>query len=392
MDQDLELSIEELRARRGAKWHRFPPDVLPAWVADMDFTVAAPIQRAIERIVEPGDYGYALRDPDQTVAAAFADRMRERFSWTPDPDLVVEVADLVQAVTAGIVAFSEPGDGVVVQTPIYPPFLSSIDEAARRRIENPLRDDGARFVLDADQLTREIDERTRILLVCSPHNPSGRVLSREELLTLGRLAVERDLVVICDEIHADLVFAGSTQLPMATFGEEIAARTITVNSATKSFNIPALRCGVMHFGSQALLDRFRAALPPKLLGRPGHVGVDATVAAWREGQPWLDRVLPVLAQNRERVDRWVHEHPGVRWHQPEATYLAWLDFAALRLDPSPQEFLLREARVGLNPGADFGTPGRTCARLNFGTSPAILDQVLERMSEALSTVRETAPG
>ena len=385
MDSDLELSVAELRARRGSKWHRYPPDVLPAWIADMDFPVAPPVQRAIERIAEQGDYAYALREPDETVAAAFKNRMRERFAWEPDPDLVIEVADLIQAVTAGIVAFAAPGEGVVVQTPIYPPFLSAIDEAGRRRVENPLRDDGTRFSLDLESLRAAVDETTRILLVCNPHNPSGRVLTKEELLALGRLAVERDLTVICDEIHADLLFDGARHLPMATLGADLASRTITITSATKGFNVPALRCGVMHFGAQPLLDRFRATLPPKLLGRPSHAGADATVAAWREGQPWLDRVLRVLALNRERLGRWVDGQPGVRWYPPQSTYLAWLDFAELHLQPSPQEFLLHRAKVGLNPGSDFGAPGTSCARLNFATSPTILEQVLERMSGALSS-------
>lgn len=379
------FSIPELRAQRGAKWHRYTADVLPAWVADMDFPVAPPIQRALERIVEQRDYGYALREREDTVAAAFCDRMRRRFGWSPDPDLVVEVSDLVQGLFACVVAFSEPGEGVVLQTPIYPPFLMAVDETGRRRVENPLRDTGERYDLDVERLRQSIDATTRILLVCNPHNPSGRVFTRGELEALGMLAVEHDLIIVCDEIHADLLHIRRSHLPMATLDPRIAERVVTLTSATKSFNIPALRCGVLHFGSESLLDRFLAAIPRRLLGHPGHTGVDATVAAWREAQPWLDQVLEVLRANRDRVDRWVERQPRVGWYPPEATYLAWLDLTALRLSPTPQEWLLEEARVALNPGLSFGAPGAGFVRLNFGTSPEILERVLERLSEALST-------
>ncbi|MBO0746295.1 MAG: PatB family C-S lyase [Candidatus Dormibacteraeota bacterium] len=378
------FSIPELRAQRGAKWHRYPADVLPAWVADMDFPVAPPIQRALERIVEQRDYGYALRPPQDTVAAAFCDRMRERFRWSPDPERVVEVSDLVQAMFACVLAFSGSGEGVALQTPIYPPFLLAVDETGRRRVENPLRDTGERYDLDIEHLRQSVDATTRILMVCNPHNPSGRVFTRGELEALGMLAVERDLVIVCDEIHSDLLHTRRPHLPMATLDPRIAERVVTLTSATKSFNIPALRCGVLHFGSEALLDRFLAAVPRRLLGRPGHTGVDATVAAWREGQPWLDRVLEVLHANRERVDQWVERQTGAGWYPPEATYLAWIDLSALRLAPTPQQWLLDNARVALNPGDDFGAPGAGFVRLNFGTSPEILERVLERLSQALS--------
>jgi cystathionine beta-lyase len=389
-DTAFTLTAEALRARRGAKWHRFEDDVLPAWVADMDFHIAPAVQRAIDRVTEPGDYGYALRVGPDTVGWAFADRMRTRFGWEVDPELTVEVTDLIQGLTASLLAFSSPGDGVVVQTPIYPPFLQTIDDVGRTRVENPLRDNGSRFVLDREALAGQIDDRTRVLLVCNPHNPTGRVLERSELEALGRIALERDLVIVADEIHSDLVYPGGRHVPLGTLDQEVAARTITMNSATKGFNIPGLRCGLLHFGSADLLDRFHRTVPPRLLGRPSCVGVDATVAAWREGQPWLDGVLDLLAANRDVVGAWAAGQPGVRHHRPEATFLAWLDFAALELPLEPHDFLLESARVGLNRGGDFGTLGACCARLNFGTSPEILRSVLNRISGALEGSRRGA--
>jgi cysteine-S-conjugate beta-lyase len=379
------LPTETMRTRRAVKWRRYGDDVLPAFIADMDCTVAEPVQRAVRRIVEQQDYGYGHREGRECLEPAFADRMRERFGWEIDPAHVLPIADLIQGIEAAIVAFSEPGDGVVVQTPIYPPFLTSIDRTDRRRVHNQLVDDGRRLLVDEDGLRRAVDDRTRLVLLCNPHNPSGRVFEREELEAIGRIAVERDLVIVSDEIHCDLVYPGGRHIPTGWLGEEIAARTVTLNSATKGFNIAGLRCGVMHFGSDELLARFRRAIPDHLLGSVNMIGLDATVAAWREGQPWLDQVMERLRANRDRIAAWAAETgSSIRHHPPEATYLAWLDCAELDLPgTSPQEFFLREARVALGLGSEFGPGGETCVRLNFATSPPILEELLERMAGAI---------
>jgi cystathionine beta-lyase len=379
------LPIEHLRDRRDAKWHWHDGDVLPAWVADMDFTVAPPVHRAIARSVERQDYGYPYRRGDHRLEPAFAARMAERFGWRIEEPRVKPIGDLVQAIVAALTAFSDPGDGVVVQTPIYPPFLRTIADAGRRAVLSPLVDDGSRMVLDMDDLRRVVDERTRLLLLCNPHNPAGRVFEREELEAIGRLAIERDIVIVSDEIHCDLVYPGHRHVPIGSLSEDIGARTLTLNSATKGFNIAGLRCAVMYFGSDALLARFERAIPSRLLGSVSGLGIDATVAAWREGQPWLDQVMRRLEANRDRVTAWVAETaPAIRHHRPEATYLAWLDFRDVGLPgPSPQRFFLDGARVALSAGADFGAEGESCVRLNFATSPEILELILERMSGAL---------
>jgi cystathionine beta-lyase len=383
------LSVESLRRRRGIKWHRYADDVLPAWVADMDFSVPEPVQRALEHVVAQQDYGYAVRGDQEALELAFADRMRERFGWELRPDQVRPIGDLVQAIVAALVAFTEPGDGVLVQTPIDPPFRSMTEGSGRRLVSNPLVDDGQRLVLDREGLRRAAAD-ARLLLLCNPHNPSGRAFELDELEEIGRVAVDHDLIIISDEIHCDLVYPGHRHTPIASLGEEVAERTLTINSATKGFNIAGLRCGVMHFGSDALLERFDRAVPQRLLGSVSVIGVDATVAAWREGQPWLDQVMSRLQANRDRVAGWVAETaPAIRHRSPEATYLAWLDCGDLGLPaPSPQEFFLRRALVGLSKGGDFGPEGASCVRLNFATSPEILEQILSRMGAAL---RAAAP-
>lgn len=374
-----------MRARRGVKWHRYAEDVLPAWIADMDFAVAEPVRRAMARLVEDGDYGYPVREGEDGLEAAFASRMRARFGWEVDPGLVVPVADLVQAIVASVVAFTGPGEGVVVQTPIYPPFLTAIASTGRRRVADPLVDDGRRLAMDPRSLEAAVDAGTRLLLLCNPHNPSGRAFDRAELEAVARVAVDRDLVVVSDEVHGDLVYPGSRHLVLAALVPEVAARTVTISSATKSFNIPGLRCGVMHFGSEELLARFRRAIPWRLLGTVGVTGVDATVAAWRAGQPWLDAVMEQLRANRDRVAAWAAElAPAIGHRPPEATFLAWLDCVGMALGGArPQEFFLERARVGLHSGAEFGPGGETCVRLNFATSPAILDELLDRMAMAI---------
>lgn len=386
--QTFELTIDALRARQCSKWTRYPSDVLPAWVADMDFKVAEPVQAAITRLVEQQDYGYGHRTGEASLAMAFTARMQERFGWTVDCDRVQTVTELIQSMFAATLAFSDPGDGIVVQTPIYPPFLMTVAKTGRRLVENPLVDDGNRYVLDLDGLRRVIDDRTKILLFCNPHNPSGRVFEREELLAVGKLAVERDLIIVSDEIHADLVYSGHRHIPLAALSPEIAARTITLTSATKGFNIAGLRCAVIHFGSAELQERFRQTIPDHLLGQASVVGIDATIAAWRYGQPWLDAVMQRLSANRDLVAQFVAEElPGVRHYAPEGTYLAWLDFREVNLPSAPHQFFLDRAGVALGNGGDFGAPGRTCVRLNFATSGAVLEQVLTRMSEAVRASR-----
>jgi len=354
----------------------------------MDFAVPDEVQAAIERITSLGDYGYASREGAEGLAEAFQFYAKESFGWDVDPAGVLPVGDLIQGMYSSVYAFSEPGDGVVVQTPIYPPFLDTIATTERRLIENRLVDDGTKYTVDTDGLRNVIDDTTRLLMIPNPHNPTGRVFTREELGVMLEVAIQHDLIVVSDEIHADLMYPGNTHIPFASLGPEAAARTITLTSATKGFNIPGLRCALMYFGTQELKERFHKRMPGRLLGSPNVIGIDATVAAWRHGQAWLKQVMAILEKNRTTVtDFLAREMPAIKYRQPEATYLAWLDCRGMNLGTSPADFFLDRAKVGLNDGAMFGEAGVGCVRLNFGTSPAILDQILSRLAES---VREGA--
>ncbi len=381
-----ELGQSALQARRNAKWNQYDADVLPAFVADMDFAVAAPIQAAIEKIVRDGDYGYPLRNgekADRLVANAFTQRMKSRYGWEISPDLVVPMADLVQGIYASIQAFSNPGDGVVLQTPNYPPFREAINSTERELLALPMRDDGSRYVFDIDELRKLVTERTRIFILCNPQNPTGRAFSRDELLALGEFAIQHDLIVISDEIHSDLVYPGQRHIPFASLGPDIAARTVTLNSATKGFNIPGLRCALVAFGTEDLRRRFHKRIPLKLTGSPNIVGVDATVAAWNECQPWLDAVMEHLLKARNRVKEVLAvEAPEIRFHAPEATYLAWLDCSKLGLSTSAFRFFHNTGRIGFSAGETFDPDCAQFVRFNFATSMPILDNILDRFVTA----------
>jgi cystathionine beta-lyase len=379
-----ELDIRLLERRRSAKWHYHPRDVLPAWVAEMDFPLAAPIQTELARLVGTSDVGYPLEDNDTGLPEAFRERMSDRFGWNPDPARVEVLSEVVQGMYIAIEAFTEVGDGAIVQTPIYPPFLSCVGETGRRLIENPLTSTGSRLDFDLDALPDLVDATTRIFLLCNPHNPSGRVMLREDLEPIAALALEHDLIVISDEIHADLLYDNRVHIPFASLGPEIAKRTVTLTSASKAFNIPGLRCAIAHFGTADLHQRFNQLYPPHIRGGIGLLGIYASVAAWRWGQPWLDEVVPYLQANRDYALQAFKERiPEIEFYSPEATYLAWLDCGALDIEGSPASHFMKHGRVALSGGRRFGAAWDRHVRVNFATSRSILAEIVDRMAKAL---------
>ncbi len=359
----------------------YPADVLPAFVAEMDFKVAPPIQAAIKRFIDQQDYGYGQFTDLNALYEAFAGWMSRRHGWQPDPALTIATSDVVQGLVATMLAFSERGDGVIAQTPVYPPFLMSIKWTDRRLVDNPLVDDGTRFVIDFDGLERAAADAS-VLLICNPQNPTGRVFERTELENLASIAAAHDLVIVSDEIHADLVYPSGRHIPMETI-PAATSRTVTLTSATKGFNIPGLRTAIAHFGSAELKARFESRIAEHLLGGPNRIGAAATIAAWQDGAEWLETVIAYLDRNRHRVAEWAGEN-RLGHHTPEATYLAWFDCRALELaqDTTPFQHFLDRARVAVSHGADFGESGKGHVRLNFATSHELLEEVLDRLAGA----------
>jgi cystathionine beta-lyase len=376
------LRAEDLWRSDRIKWRLYGDQVLPAWVADMDYPVAPPIQRALTELLERSDLGYHHVPLSPRLREALVARMHERFDWQVEPERVVPLVNALQGLDASVLLHSRKGEGVIVQTPIYPPFLAAVGRSGRRLVENVLLAGPERYEIEFDRLRADIDSDTRVFLLCNPHNPTGRVFELDELRAVAELALEHDLIVVSDEIHADLVYPGHKHIPFASLGPEVADRTITLTSATKAFNLAGLPCAFAVFGGDRAQQPF-AELPPHLLGHCGILDDAATHAAWTQGQAWLDAVLGYLLENRDTMLDYIRrEIPGIRVLRPEATYLAWLDCRGLEVG-DPYRFFLEHARVAFNRGTDFGTPGEGFVRLNFATSAAILGRILERMAEAV---------
>jgi cystathionine beta-lyase len=354
----------------------------------MDFPVAEPIRRRLQRALDVGDTGYPLHPAPTRLPALFAERAERRYGWRVEPRRVELLSEVVQGMYVAISQFTEPGEGVIVQTPIYAPFLGAVRGLGRTLRENPLRAVSGGYEVDLEGL-REQAAHARMLLLCNPHNPSGRVLRREELEGIAKIALEHELVIVSDEIHADLVYRGHRHVPIASLSPEIEARTITLTAGSKAFNIAGLRVGLAIFGSEELKRRF-LRFDRHLRGGLGGLGILALEAAWSHADPWLEEVVPYLEANRDFVAAFVEAAlPGVRHVAPEGTYLAWLDCRALELAPSPQRFFLERAKVGLSDGPTFGMPGEGFVRLNFATSRPLLTRALEQMATAL---RESGDG
>jgi cystathionine beta-lyase len=379
-----DLDLDRLSRRTGVKWARATAaGVLPAWVADMDFPVAPAIRDALTELAAGGDLGYPNWPDGTPLRAEFANRMYARYGWRPDAAAVREQTDLIQALQLALRLATVPGDAVAIQTPNYPPFLATLRTMGLRTVELPFRDTPTGWVWDLDEVEHTLRRtRPRVLVLVNPHNPTGRVHTRPELERLAGLADDLDLYVVSDEIHAELTYAPHRHIPFASVSAQAAARTVTITSAGKAFNVAGLRCAVAHYGPTELLAR-RDAEPPDLYGVVSVPAVAATLAAWRHGGHWQDTLMGVLDRNRHRVHRVLAERvPAARHHEPEATYLAWVDVSGTRID-DPLSTILRTGRVMVDGGAPFGRGGERFIRINFATSAPILDEILDRISTTL---------
>ena len=380
-----DLELRELRARLGEKWQRYPGDeVLAAWVADMDFPAAEPIRRVLGDMLEVADLGYPLNPTPLGLPTLLAERSARLFDWRFDPERVEVLTDVVQGLYVSLMVYSEEGQRTLFQPPIYPPFIAAARETRRPAVLCELVAGANGYEIDFDAFEAALTPDVRTLLLCNPHNPTGRVFTRAELERIAELAVANDLVVLSDEIHSELVFPGQRHLPIATLGPEIEERTVTFTSASKAFNIAGLRCAFAVFGSRELQARFNS-IPPHVRGGVGTMGLAATRVAWESCDDWLAGVVEYLCANRDFLADFVkRELPGVRHAPPQATYLAWLDCRELDLGGDPFRFFLENARVALSSGKRFGPGGESFVRINFATSRAILTEILERMAKAVS--------
>lgn len=385
------VRAKELRRRRGAKWALVDSDVIPAWVADMDFPIAEPIQNALRDAIETHDLGYPPLDwrGTQGIAACFAERAQTRWGWEVAPERVMLLTDVVQGIYLALHTLVPAGQGVVVQPPVYPPFFSAVQECGHELLRNPLQATERGYAMDLDGL-RELlaaHPHARVLLLCNPQNPTGRAFTRAELESLGELVELHDLWVISDEIHADLVYSPSSHVPFASLGPELQQRTLTLTSASKAFNLAGLRCAVAVCGSEAQRAHIES-IPAHMRGDPNVLGRVAMLTAWQEGDSWLAETLSYLDANRRFLKDYLGDRlPQLHMQLPEATYLAWIDCAGLGLEPDQpaHALFLQSGRVALSDGAAFGREGAQHVRINFATSRALLTEIVDRMARAVAS-------
>jgi len=372
-------SLPQLRRRKSVKWRAYPGDVLPAFVAEMDFDLAAAIKSAVTAALAIGDCGYPHKGALGEAYAAFA---TERLGWAPDPGRVYPIPDVMTGLAEVIESITAPGSGIVVNPPVYPPFRFRFGLYGRRIIDAPLaRDEAGRYNLDPAAIEAALSQPgAAAYLLCSPHNPTGNVWSADQLAMVAGLCQRHGAALLVDEIHAPLVLPGRRFVPFGSLSHEIAGQAFVFTSASKGWNIPGLKCGVAIAGSRAgaaLLEERAGAL------HAAHLGVLASVAAFTEGRPWLDAALRQLDENRSLLAGLLGEHlPAVGYAPPQASFLAWLDCRALGLGDDPAAVFLDRGRVAVARGPHFGAEGRGFVRLNIGTSPALIAEAVRRMATA----------
>jgi cystathionine beta-lyase len=348
--------------RGSEKWSTYPPDVLPAWIAEMDFALAPPVKAAVLDAVERDDLGYVGDvGPLLDAFTAFAAR---RLGWTVDREQVALVTDVMVGIQELVGVLTRPGDGVILNTPAYPPYFR---ELRRPLVEVPLVDG----VHDIEGIDAAFAAGARALVLCNPHNPTGRVAPRAELEALHAVADAHGAWVIADEIHAPLTFARETFVPWLT----VAPGGVALTSASKAFNLTALKLGL-------IVGQPTERLSPDLRDHAGYLGVIAAEAAFREGDKWLDETIDVIAANHAALPSLLPE--GIVASPAQAGFLAWLDCRATGLGDDPAAAFLDRGRVALNRGLDFGAPGAGHARLNVGTTPELLEEAVRRLAAALT--------
>ncbi|WP_235041194.1 MalY/PatB family protein [Vreelandella profundi] len=364
------------------KWHRYGDDILPLWVADMDFYSPPAVIDALQARVAHGVYGYG--EVPATLTETLCQWSVQHYNWRIQPEWQQWLPGVVPALHLAALALTEPGDGVLTVAPIYPPFLAVAERTGRLPQQAMLAQPsapGEPWQLDIAALEAAITPRTRLLLWCQPHNPTGRVWRHEELAALAALVKRHDLWVVSDELHCDLLLnEGAQHRPLAAAFPELAKRTITLWAPSKTFNLAGLTSACAVIPDATLRKRFASAAKG-LLPDGNVLGLVATEAAYRDGEAWRQELLNVLREHRDTLQARVATWPGVNWHAPESTYLAWLDMREAGLGEAPYQALLNEASVALSDGAAFGCPG--FVRLNFGTTASQLEAALSRMDTVL---------
>ena len=379
-------SLSELATHHSEKWRAFPPDVIPLPVAEMDFPVATPIKELLHSLVNNSDMGYLGAIPE--LGQAFSSFAQKRWDWVVDPSMVRAATDVGVGVVEILRVFTVPGDGVLISSPVYQNFYTWMNETRVNCIDVPFihhtsTDISTQWEIDWQGIEEAYKSGIKIHLLCSPHNPIGRVYSKSELEKFVALAVKYNVIIISDEIHSPLEYKDHPFTPILTLGDEAKAVSVVVTAASKGWNIAGLKCAIIVSGSQEMHDKLNA-LPYSLHFRASLFGAFATAIAFDQGVIWLDAVIAQLEHNRHLISDLLAEHlPEVSYNPPQHSYLAWINLKELSLGENPSEKILEKSKVALNPGHIYGAQWGNFARLNFATSPEIISQAITQMAQGI---------
>lgn len=372
-------TIDTLRRRTSEKWSAYPADVLPMFVAEMDFPLAPAIKSALQQALDIGDTGY-VSSHDSGAAEAFASYARAAWDWSPSPARMGYTTDVSVVIVESLRRLVSPGDGVVITPPVYAPFYELVPEGGGSVVEVPLLDDGETYTLDLDGIDRALAAGARGVLLCSPHNPVGLVHSRQTLVDLSQVVARHGGFVISDEIHAPLTHRGTAFTPYLTVSEEAREHGIAAESASKAFNLAGLKSALFVAESDPMTELI-ASLPEEVTARTGLFGLLATRAGFSSGREWLERTLTTIEGNVALLERQLAEKlPGVRLRRPKATYLAWLDMSALGWGEDPAHHAVEHAKVALSSGPSYGAQGAGYARMNLACAPSTIVEAVDRLS------------
>ncbi|HEX5670631.1 MAG TPA: pyridoxal phosphate-dependent aminotransferase [Sulfuricurvum sp.] len=358
-------------------------DVLPMWVADMDIATPRCVVDAVRERLNHPVVGYEIMS--HTAYRAQCDWVERHHGWKMKPEWLSYSPSVVASIGCAIRAFSAEGDEVIVQSPVYPPFYNMVRSNNRKLVLNPLRhEDNGSYGFDLEDLREKITDKTKLLLLCSPHNPVGRVWLKEELLALGELCVQHGIIIISDEIHCDIVFSESRHFPFASISEKIIQNTVTLLGPGKTFNMAGFSISTVAIASEKLREQYRVELHKVHYGDGAVLSHVALEAAYTDGDAWHTDLLKHLNTNREMIEQWCTVHPVIKFHKPQGTYLAWLNCRALKMgDRELRDFFVKEAGLGLSAGLGFGKEGSGYMRLNFAVAGEVLESALEQLSHAL---------
>jgi cystathionine beta-lyase len=378
-------NLAELHTHRSEKWRGFPHDVLPLPVAEMDFPVAEPIRAVLAEMVAHSDLGYLGPIPE--LGLGFKKFAAERWNWTVDEKQVRAATDVGVAVVEILRVFTQPGDSILISSPVYHNFYTWINETKLTLVDAPFERTGDEatnpWVINWESIEKAYASGIKVHLLCSPHNPLGFIYTKQDLLRIVALAKKHSVLVISDEIHAPLTFPGETFVPILSLGADAESVSVTVTAASKGWNIAGLKCAII-VSQNAEMNSKLSKLAPAMHYRASLLGGFATAVAFAEGGVWLDTVIAQLDHNRHLIkDLLAEKLPTVRYHIPQNSYLAWLDVESLNLGVDPSVTLIEKGRVAFNPGHAFGKQCDQYVRLNFATSPEIITEAIDRIARAV---------